>query len=89
MAEKVIFQSDMERKVEENRLKRQYDLNALKDSVHKKEVKTLKRQAKEQKELLEKRLDKKEAFNAKLTDMQRHKKNAERDRELTLLEKHE
>ena len=47
----------------------------------------MKRQAKEQKELLEKRIDKKEAFNAKLNDIQRHKKAAERERELTLMEK--
>ena len=41
----------------------------------------------EQKELLEKRNDKKEAFSAKVNDIQKHKRAAERDRELTLLEK--
>ena len=69
MAEKVIFQCDMERKVEENRLKRQSDLIALKEATAKRDAKATKRQVKEQKELLEKRNDKKEAFTAKLNDI--------------------
>ena len=69
MAEKVIFQCDMERKVEESRLKRQSDLIALKEATTKRDLKTVKRQVKEQKELLEKRNDKKEAFSAKLNDI--------------------